>query len=162
MSDVFVGALIGALAALGGGVVTQVAGFVLEKRRELASYRVNLYERRLDIHQEAYKWLMDIIEPLQDAMSQHPHAEGETVTHSELARLSYKAREWWDANCLFLYWTSRSHVVDLIEVAKSVAECETVETFDTIKLYRDALRAVQEGIGLELIEITNPRKADAR
>ena len=154
MSDTLLGALIGALAALGGGIATQIAGFVLEKRRELATYRTSLYEKRLIIHQEAYRWLMDLIEPLREAMKQHPH-ESLARTHTPISQMkSSRAREWWDANCLYLDDASRAQLVYFIEAARAEAACEPLPSgLDPVRVYRDAPRAVQEGIGMKHLDV---------
>jgi hypothetical protein len=125
-------------------------------------YRVGLYEKRLQVHQQAYKWLMDLIEPLREAMADHPHKDEGTYTHSDLASKSFKAREWWDGNCLYLDDGSRLRVVDFIEEARSAAECESLRNeAETMKLYRDALRAVEVGIGMKHLDVKEPKRSVA-
>ena len=152
MSDVVLGALIGTLSALGGVLLTQLGGFLVEKRREVAAYRVNLYARRLEVHQEAYRWLLTLIEWLRNTMERPPD-ESRSLFHQRLDYESKQARKWWDANCLYLDDSSRALVVQFIEIARAVADQEDLpEGTDPIRVYREALGAIQTGIGMKHIE----------
>jgi len=152
VSEVVQGALIGVLAALGGAVISQLGALILEKRRELATYRVNLYAKRLEVHQEAYRRLFVLIEWLRATMKEPPDG-GRTFIHQRLAFESGEARRWWDGNCLYLDDSSRALVVWFIEIALAVANQEELpEGTDPMKVYRDALGAIQEGIGMKHIE----------
>ena len=152
MNDVVQGALIAALSALGGVLITQIGNVVIEKRRELASYRVNLYAKRLEVHQEAYRWLLTLIEWLRSTMEQPPD-EIPRLFHQRLDYESKEARKWWDANCLYLDDSSRALVVRFIEIARAIADQEDLpEGTDPIRVYRDVLGAIQTGIGMKHIE----------
>jgi len=148
MSEFVQGALVAGSFALASAFATQMFSLLLEKRREDASYRVNLYDRRLAVHQQGYKWLMDLIEPLRGAM-RTPAGDHEK---RQLTELGLAARDWWDANCLYLDPASRVKLVDFIEDARSVGEGSLPDGVDPIKRYRDALRAVEEGIGMKHVE----------
>lgn len=66
-------------------------------------YRVRLYGKRLDVHQQAFEWLCKAVEPLKRARSSDARQED----RDELAAICKDAQRWWDANCLYLDPSSR-------------------------------------------------------
>ena len=66
------------------------------ERREW--YRRTLFGKRLDAIQQGYHWLMKLNRATSQPQAQTPGSE----QNQALARLSQEAREWYDANCVFL------------------------------------------------------------
>ena len=155
MSDTLAGALIGAGALLCGLVASQLANFLVEQRRELASYRVNLYAKRLEVHQEAYKWLMDIIEP---AMKANLSPGGDPGILGLVDSLYVGARKWWDGNCLYLDDVSRIKVVDFLEAVRDISEGVVQDQPPLHVMFRSALDAVVTGIGMKHLDVREPRR----
>jgi hypothetical protein len=149
VSETVAVALISASSALGGVFLAQLFHWLMQKREQEERYRLALHGRCLAAHQEAYKWLMDLIEPLRAGMRDGAGDD----ERQRLNELGIAARAWWDANCLYLDPESRGKAVDFIEDARSVAEGSLPDGIDPIKRYRDALLAVEEGIGMKHIEI---------
>jgi hypothetical protein len=157
MTDVEVG-VITAGAALGGVLVTQMFNLFLEQRRENAAYRVGLYAKRLEIHQEAFRWLMDLIEPAAIAQK----SPGGSSDHlAGVAKMYVEARKWWDSNCLYLDENSRESVIDFIELVHDLAEGSVPPLRELTGKYRSALRAVQEGIGMKHLDVKAPKRSVA-
>lgn len=124
-------------------------------------YRLVLYEKRLDVHQQAYRWLMALIQPLQRA-ADLTTGDRALPDNFVLFKLYQDAREWWDGNCLYLDEVSRVRVIDFIELASEYLEAppppERERLFPT---YRIAITAVQEGLGMKHLEQAPPRRVTA-
>lgn len=151
MSEFVEGALVAGGFTLAGVFLTQVTNLLLEKRREEATYRVNLYDRRLAVHQQAFEWLMKLVEPLKKTWSEESEGEG----RKELATLCKQADEWWNGNCLYLDPYSRDKMLTFITDAGLYAKWPSHEPPEgsVTKLYADAWLAVQEGIGVKHIDM---------
>jgi hypothetical protein len=121
-------------------------------------YRVGLYDKRLAVHQEAYRWLTQLIVTLRSVLRAEPEDANYAGLKRQLSSESVHARAWWDGNCLYLDESSRSSVVSFIESCAAIAHDEyTPEELDPIKLYLAALRATQEGIGMKHLDVKEPR-----
>ncbi len=119
-------------------------------------YRADLYEKRLEVHQQAFKWLMDLPYPLRDALKPEVGAE-ETEVLSGLYR---DARSWWDGNCLYLDEQSRNKTIACIEKAGMVAEDGVkLNWFDEAKEFMEARRVVQEGISMKHLDVQEPKRS---
>jgi hypothetical protein len=151
MSGFVQGALVAGGLTLAGVLLTQVTNLLLEKRREEASYRVNLYDRRLAVHQQAFGWLMKLVEPLKKTWDKASESEG----RRQLATLCDDADEWWNANCLYLDPWSRDKMLTFIFEARLWANDPSHKPAEgsVAKLYRDAWFAVQKGIGMKHIDM---------
>lgn len=123
-------------------------------------YRIGSFEKRLQVHQEAYNWLMQLMELLRNILKED---FGEnSLFHTTLQQRSHEVRRWWDANCLYLDEASRAAVVNFIEMNREVAYGEWEPSgLDPRRSYRDALRLVQEGIGMKHLPLKE-RGFDAR
>jgi len=102
-------ALIGVGGTLAGVIVASafnLASSVLNRRFTVADreadhrewYRRTLFEKRLDAVQEGYHWLTR----LNRATSQPEALTSGSEQNRAVATLSQEAREWYDANCVFL------------------------------------------------------------
>ena len=166
MSEAAQGALIGGAFAIGTLIVTLVYnGWSLRQQLQARlkeqeteheeRYRADLYAKRLEVHQQAYKWLMRNIEhiPGPFKIAKMPDSERE-----QLGRFCKEARIWWDSNCFYLDESSRREFVDFLGTAEDVAS-EVVEWKEVGSRYRSALRAVQEGIGMKHLDVKEPKNS---
>src|SRR3990172_4957117 len=67
-----------------------------EQRHEREErYRVELYDKRLEVHQQAYNWLMQLITPVRWVQDPR-HVLRQTDMREHLRKEGKKARQWWD------------------------------------------------------------------
>ena len=91
-------------AAIGGGF--GMASLLVNRRFAVKDrdadhrewYRRSLFEKRLDAAQEGYHWLMRLNRATSQPEARTPGSE----QNRAVAALSQEAREWYDANCVFL------------------------------------------------------------
>jgi len=148
VNDVVLGALIGASSATGGAVIAQVGGFVLEKRRELASYRVNLYAKRLEVHQQAFEWTHRLNVDLNESKPGVLDAP-ETQRLNDTAR---SARAWWNGNALYLDPVSQSEFVYFLNLCFAYARDQLGPQEHIWKQMRVTQNVIVAGIGMKHIE----------
>ncbi len=144
MNPAIQGALIGAGFGFLGVVANQVYNYLSRRQEQQESYRLKLYDKRLEVHQQAYKWVMTL----------HEQLASERDPREELFRSHDGAREWYEGNCLYLDETSRVSVVNFIDIAKAYAkDTPTDDSKQQLELlYIQALRDVQHGIGMKHLE----------
>ena len=149
MSEVTQGALISGLSFLTGAIITLIGSLVLEKRRELASYRVNLYAKRLAVHQQAFEWT----QKLAAIMSKDPSQDGDARV-MELNRQSLAVRDWWNSNALYLDAVSSGELAHLLPLCQDWAE-RKANTEEVSQRIDRTLNAIVKGIGLKHIDTTH-------
>ena len=119
-------------------------------------YRSDLYAKRLEVHQRAYLWLMQLIEPVR--WVQDPKLTS-TDMKTQLKHSANRARDWWDTNCLYLDDESRSATADFISLAQALGRDDPlVEEGKPIDAYLRALKSVQEGIGMKHLDVREPTR----
>jgi hypothetical protein len=143
MSDFVQGALVAGGLTLAGVLLTQLTNLLLEKRREEASYRVNLYDKRLAVHQQAYEWLQRLHLAVGDAAPVHT-----TEKAKQLADLSERAGRWWDASCLYLDPESREQ---FLRFAYEVGMYSRGQGPPVLDHWVKAVMAIERGIGMKHI-----------
>ena len=146
-------ALIGVGAALAGVVITQLANVLVEKRRELASYRVNLYAKRLEVHQRAFGWTYKLDVDLNASNPEVNASEAQQLTET-----TRSAREWWEGNALYLDPKSKAEFVYFLNLCLGYARDQLSPEENIWKQMRATQNAIVAGIGMKHIE---ERKAKA-
>jgi hypothetical protein len=146
MNDVVQGALIGASSALGGALIVQLGSFVIEKRRELASYRVNLYAKRLGVHQKAFDFVAKL-----GALADYVSNNADGSAKSDLFREVEGARKWWSARCLYLDAASNREFVIVVSLCNRLAT--GVLTRVPAERIDNALEVLAAGVGSKHIGI---------
>ncbi len=119
-----------------------------QERRE--RYRIAMYEKRLSVHQDAFKWMIRLFEPVQRArqLSSGNRDLPDGVEHN-LMKVYDEARDWWDSNCLYLDDKARAYSLDFIEGAGTYLRQDQAypSQSETSELHTRALRAIEEGMG---------------
>jgi hypothetical protein len=147
MTGTVQGALIAGIAVLAGAFLTQIGNLLLEKRRELASYRLNLYDKRLAVHQQAFEWIHKLNVDLNYAKPGQVDAD-ET---KQLFTTTRAARDWWNANALYLDPESKSQLVYFFNLCFEWARggSKASEVFRQLSV---AEKAVLKGIGMKHLD----------
>jgi hypothetical protein len=157
MSEFVQGALVAGGFALAGAFATQIFNLFLERRREDASYRINLYDRRLAVHQQAFEWIHKLNVDLNYAKpGQLDAAETEQLTDTTRA-----ARDWWNASALYLDPVSRAKLVEFLNYCFEYGRDDRRKGGTGANIWRlmsETLRAVEEGIGMKHIEGTTQER----
>jgi hypothetical protein len=153
MSETVQGALIAGIAGLTGILVTHVANLLLEKRRELASYRLNLYDKRLAVHQQAFEWIHKLNVELNYAKPGQVDAD-ET---KQLVTTTRAARDWWNANALYLDPESNSQLVYFFNLCFEWARGGT-KASEVFRQLTVAEKAVLKGIGMKHLDTERERQ----
>ncbi len=127
-------ALIGVAGIIVGVLITEVRNWLDRKQR----FRVMTFEKRLEAHQKAYYWCQKRNEVLNIS------------ENAEIHKTAREAREWWNANCLFLDAQSRSEMVGLLNLAHYYADDMKFgkEVWPSL---RTTLKAIVRGIGVEYL-----------
>jgi hypothetical protein len=146
MNDVVQGALIGASSALGGVLISQMGSLVIERRRELASYRVNLYAKRLEVHQEAFGLVQRL-----GAMADYVSFKANDGVKSDLVREVEGAQKWWSGNCLYLDAASNREIAIVMGLCFRLATGALSEV--PSERIDHALGVVAAGVGSKHIDI---------
>lgn len=139
MSDAGI-ALVGAGAALGGVIVSQVVNLIVEQRREIANYRVNLYAKRLEAHQQAFEWMHRLNFELNRAQME------------DLAAATSNARDWWNANALYLDPQSKSELVYFLNLCFGYAQGNLGPEENIWRQMNQTEKAIVRGIGMKHLE----------
>jgi hypothetical protein len=109
-------------------------------------YRRTLFEKRLTTVQEAYRWLMRLYRAASQSETQTVGSEANRA----LLALSEQARNWHDANCVFLE--------DAVPKSSSyIGALNSVGTPLFFKMYIDAERDLRERLNA-LLESEQKRK----
>ena len=113
-------------------------------------YRVMIFEKRLEVHQEAVMFNSDIATKAQAALT------GKVMpSEAELLSNFLEMRTWWRTNNLYLDPHSRKAFLDLTIGVKSWSESSNLEDaancFDLAKITG---RSIVEGIGQEYLPET--------
>jgi hypothetical protein len=134
------------------GVVTlgtSLLTFLSRKAEREERYRLQFYEKTLATYQDAFNWMMRLVDPIERARElSGPDGHLPDGFLNALERVYSDAREWWDAHCLYLDEEPRASAFDFIEVAGAYVRGDLTPSQDEIYSMRGtALRAIQEGIG---------------
>jgi len=156
MSEFVQGALVAGGFTLAGVLLTQLTNLFLEKRREEASYRVNLYDRRLAVHQQAFEWIHKLNVDLNYARP----GELDAAETKQLMETTRAARDWWNANALYLDPVSRSELVYFFNLC--FAHGQGRPKTPVWEQMNKALEAVEKGIGMKHIEVREAPKGHDR
>ena len=154
MSEVIAVSLISAGSALTGILVTQSFHWLRRKQEQEESYKLKLYEKRLEVHQKGYKWLVDLIGPLREAIgSRKTNSAVESEAEKTLRGLHQEAARWWNDNCLYLDEESRTNLDDFMKIAGEFLHTSNPPDLSGVdQKYDTALQTVIEGIGMKHIE----------
>jgi len=129
-----------------------------ELERKLEEFKKDLeikYEVRIKTHQEAFSCLMDLNDIL--------NIGEEDEIHNKAVQL----REWWNKNCFFLDKGSMSQFFQLTGMVHMYArdwrrrreDPDAAKTFeDTWNLLRETIKAVQDGIKVERLDVLEKPK----
>lgn len=117
-------------------------------------YKFSLYDRRLAVHQEAYEWMIALIEPFQRALEITTN-DRDLPDNFPLSGQYAEARQWWFSNCLYLDEKSRACTIDLIENIGAFLRLEERPSFDKVyAIYLEAIRSIPAGLGMKHVEAT--------
>ena len=165
MNEIAQGALIGGGLALLGTIITlgfnrwsadqEMKAREREQERQLEErYRIGLYDKCLAVHQQAYAWMIALIEPLQRAL-ELTTGDRDLPDNFPLYGQYAEARQWWFSNCLYLDEKSRACTIDLIENIGAFLRLEERPSFDKVyAIYLEALGAIPAGLGMKHVEAT--------
>jgi len=156
MSDFVQGALVAGGFTLVGVFLTQLTNLLLEKRREEVSYRVNLYDKRLAVHQQAFEWIHKLNVDLNYAKP----GQLDAPETNQLVETTRAARDWWNANALYLDPVSRSELVYFFNLCFAYGQ-DRPKTPVWEQMNR-AEKAVMKGIGMKHIEVREAPEANDR
>jgi hypothetical protein len=133
-----------------GGVVGIVIGIILTEglqwlrdwREGKEKYRVMLYEKRLDIHQQAFT----LLRKLMAATNASDEGRREIIE---------KADEWWNSHCLYLDEESRKKLLEAIISVENLVDLPPPRAGfrKSARLaLEEASAAVMNGIGMKHLE----------
>lgn len=150
MSDTVAVALITAGSTLAALFVTQLFHWLRQKQAQEESYRLKLYDKRLEVYQKAYAWLLRLHEVYADLL----RAEDNRLTEAMIARgnnlsdCGQEARQWWIDNRYYLDPASQGQFVDYINHLVGSHPSKQ----DAIALLSRVITTVDDGIGMKHIQ----------
>ncbi|GEM_PF-3332170 len=141
-------AIMGIVGVLLGVLATHSFEWWRERRRWDEQYRFQLYGRRLEAHQQAFALVHRMRDFLVGYDSTEAHPKDDPIR---------AAMDWWPANCLYMDQASRAKLNALITGAAAFIAFHrgprTPEGFREANkvwpLFDDALKAIEEGIGVK-------------
>ncbi len=151
MSEFVQGALVAGGFALAGAFVTQMFSLLLERRREDATYRVNLYDKRLAVHQQGFEWTQKI-----GGLAFVVDAGRDASTIEEFGREVTLFRDWWNANALYLDPLSLRELALLLPLCAAWVRGDADKAAVSRQI-EAAQGAIIRGIGLKHIDFARIR-----
>ena len=151
--DAAVAGIVG--VAVGSGITIGYAWF-RDWREGKEKYRVMLYGKRLEVHQQAYYYSVQLLQSFDDYLS-------DLGLTKEFLPLYQEARDFYYSNSLYLDENSRKL---FREALNAIIPCfeglddETVE--DVSSRLIKAMRAVETGIGMKHLEETRPKQPKSK
>ena len=152
MSD-WIAAIMGLVGVIFGVAIVEIRLWRERKER----YQVITFEKRLEVHQQAFAWCMKIVNLLGQTYGDASSAEVNMHTIA-LNKLYNEATEWWWSNCLYLDENSRLNMFDAIGLPLDRAEQlvnNMKPTDEFIQQSRDTLREtmrnINKGIGAKYL-----------
>jgi hypothetical protein len=140
-------AWIGVLGALGGVAIAELFNWFRQKRSEEENYRLKLYDKRLAVHQQAFEWIHKLNVDLNYAKP----GQLDAPETNQLVETTRAARDWWNANALYLDPVSKSELVYFFNLCFAYGQ-DRPKTPVWEQMNR-AEKAVMKGIGMKHIEV---------
>jgi len=152
MTDLTI-AVIGLIGVIIGVAIVEIRLWRERKDR----YQVITFEKRLEIHQQAFAWCMKISNLLGKSYGD-VSSEVATILAGELNKLYNEANDWWGSNCLYLDDDSRLSMFTAIglpldRAEQLIGDKQATNEFrqqarDTLK---QTIRHITKGIGSEYL-----------
>ncbi|MBM3156819.1 MAG: hypothetical protein FJ004_05990 [Chloroflexi bacterium] len=133
---------IGVVGIVIGVMLSEVVRWLRDRGEKQEKYRVMLYEKRLEIHQQAFTWLRKL-------------AAVTMASDTEKREVISKVDEWWNSNCLYLDDESREAMLDAISGVEGLIDLSPpqAEVKRTARLALEkALSSVMHGIGMKHLD----------
>jgi glycine/D-amino acid oxidase-like deaminating enzyme len=103
------------LAVVVGALITGAIAEYRARKDKQERYKVAVFEKRLQAHQQAYSWCQHLTEVL--------NVGNVTGTSSNtILTIAVLMREWWNDNCLLLDADSRNKMLELLNQAQDYAD----------------------------------------
>lgn len=118
-------------------------------RQERDKYKSMTFEKRLEVHQEAYRISSEVGRLFFDILT------GEMPTEGDLRSKVMEMREWWRSNCLLLDKVSRKAFLGLTNAVETYAESyDPEDASKCLELAKEANKTITEGIGEQYLPDT--------
>lgn len=149
----WIGAIIGFIGVILGIVIVEVRLWRERKER----YQVVTFEKRLEVHQQAFSWCVKMATHL--GQSYGEISSDEANLHSiTLNELYEEATDWYGNNCLYLDEASRKSIFDAIGLLLDRAEQLMNNTRETSQFVQQArktvgktMRYIANGLGVKYL-----------
>lgn len=139
------------------GPVCLLLGFGVSElrqwRQERDRYKFMTFEKRLTVHQEAYKLTSDIGQLFFDLLTGEGMPSG-----GELGPDVADMRKWWRGNCLWLDKASRKIFLDFINSVERYAESyDSEDAQKCFDLVETTTKTIVRGIGEQYLPDVHPK-----
>lgn len=152
MRDLII-AIIGPICVIIGVAIVEIRLGIERKGK----YQVITFEKRLELHQQAFAWCMKISNLLGQSYGD-VSSEVATIQAMELNKLYNEANDWWGSNCLYLDDDSRLSMFTAIGLPLDRAEQLIGDKQATNEFRQEArdtlkktIRYITKGIGSEYL-----------
>jgi hypothetical protein len=115
-------ALIGFVGVIVGSLISTVTKIIIANLEQKDRFRLVALEKRLQVHQEAYKLWLEMFGSLHD---------------NKINEIAWKCEEWWNGNCLYLDSKTRE------AFREAFLQAPHISKLDDKKLKKELFKKIQ-------------------